>query len=396
MLLENPRRQVSLVLLLTLVSLYLIFRQEFNLGPDLSGGTELIYEIDVDAARREGLVSADTPTPELIRQTISIIQDRIDPTGTIEASVTQRGETGILIEIPKMTKVDAEATIRRIETLGSLEMRVVARDDYNKSGVKFELNQEKERLRAWLDKKTPDDKATYRELIAKDPGKVRTFNQLNRDEGGRLSEHLRWYPRLIERSQKNPDAWDYAMSEDPTGHVVAVFAPDQRARPPQGENPFLVELVPINIHERKFTGEDLDPAGVKRGFNEVGQPSVDYVIKGEVMDAYADLSEEYIGKQSAIILNGIVKSAPVYRSRIPGRGQISGGFTTAEADELVKVLKTGSLQVRPDLMAKNTIGPGLGERSIELGMQSMLFGGLAVLAFMIWYYRTSGLVAVIC
>src|SRR5690606_2064801 len=82
--------------------------------------------------------------------------------------------------------------------------------------------------------------------------------------------------------------------------------------------------------------------------------------------------------------------------RIPGRGIITmGSGTNHQAVELAKVLKTGSLRVRPELQSDVQIGASLGETAIRRGTLSLAIGAAAVMAFMMAYYRTAGLVAVI-
>ena len=82
---------------------------------------------------------------------------------------------------------------------------------------------------------------------------------------------------------------------------------------------------------------------------------------------YADWSERYINKASAIVLNDIVKIRTGLHSRIPGRGEITGGFTKEEVEDLVKVLRTGSLRVEPEKVSQGDIGPTLGKKAIGKG-----------------------------
>ncbi|HLQ38457.1 MAG TPA: protein translocase subunit SecD, partial [Planctomycetota bacterium] len=159
--------------------------------------------------------------------------------------------------------------------------------------------------------------------------------------------------------------------------------------------PRLIELIAINMKEQFFKGEDLEPSGVHAGMSSDGTPSVNYKIKDARSGDYAEWSQKWIKHHSAIILNNVVKSAPVFQSRIPGSGEIHGDFTQAEVEELVKVLRTGSLRVEPQFESLSQIGATLGQDSIRRGVTSLLAGSLAVFAFMLVYYRLSGLVACI-
>src|SRR5690606_6379920 len=98
-------------------------------------------------------------------------------------------------------------------------------------------------------------------------------------------------------------------------------------------------------------------------------------------------------KSSAIILNGYVKSAPAFQSKITRNGIITGDFTLAEVEELVKVLRTGSLRIEPELLSQVTIGAQLGTQAIERGLWSLIAGGLLVFLFMLGYYKLAGAIA---
>lgn len=96
----------------------------------------------------------------------------------------------------------------------------------------------------------------------------------------------------------------------------------------------------------------------------------------------------------AIVLDGVVKSAPVIRERIlGGSAQISGSFTHEEASDLAIVLRVGALPAPVDVIQNMTVGSSLGQDSIQKGLISGLFGALMVLGFMIIYYRLSGIIA---
>ncbi|MHC5063914.1 MAG: protein translocase subunit SecD [Planctomycetota bacterium] len=400
---ENARRQVILVLLITIAAVYLITASPFKLGVDLRGGTQLIYEVDIEEAKREGIIPENASEAELgakITEIITVLQDRIDPQGVTEASVTQRGDTGIIIELPDMVAEEAAAVERRIENLGQLEMRIVAEDTYRKNGVAFNIADEKAHLTKWLD----DNDGEYRRLLAQDPLKISIFHTDPGPLAGR--DKLQWAPAQIRPSLDNEEIWSRADSRSADSPCVPVFTDAEwnsglvPADPPGvvGEDgvlqPFLIEFYPINLDERYFTGDDLNPAGVQPTMDDNGLPAIGYEIINQRAGEYADWSEEYIDKRSAIILNGYVQSAPTFVSRIPGSGRItSGEFSQAYVNEMVRVLRTGSLDIRPVLQSRVTIGPTLGQASIDRGFYSIAGGGLLVLLFILAYYRTAGLVA---
>ncbi len=96
----------------------------------------------------------------------------------------------------------------------------------------------------------------------------------------------------------------------------------------------------------------------------------------------------------AIVLDGTVYSAPVIRERISGgSAQISGSFTEQEATDLAIILRAGSLPAPVEILENRTVGPSLGQDSINQGIFSVLIGGLLVIVAMFIYYKMSGLVA---
>jgi preprotein translocase subunit SecD len=103
-----------------------------------------------------------------------------------------------------------------------------------------------------------------------------------------------------------------------------------------------------------------------------------------------------VGRNLAIILDNIVYSSPVIREPIAGgRASISGGFTFEEARDVARVLRAGALPAPLNVMEERTVGPTLGQESIENGIKAILVGFIFITIFMILYYKKSGVVAVI-
>jgi len=398
--LDNARRQVILVLLTVAAGLACTFLMQPALGTDLKGGAQLIYEIPEDSL--EALTATESTTvDQIMDQTVAIMLERVDPGGQRDITVARRGATGILIELPWYNETAELDLIKsRISSLGKLEMRVVATEDFVEDGVQFELAEEKKRLEAWL-------KDGGRELVLKDPANIERFNE-NQIVGPKAYGNLQWYPHIIGPDTENPKTWSYAFYRDndrargitPMGPAtVRVFDDTEynngllTEADLQQDEPELLEYVAINMLEDHFRGEDLEPTSVGAGFAQNGRRAVHYSTKTELKAAYGDWSQKYLKQHSAIILNGAIESAPYFQSRIAGDGQISGDFSQSEVEELVKVLRTGSLKVKPQLLSDRTVGAKLGERSKWRGQLSLLVGGAAVFLFMLWYYRLAGIVA---
>ena len=101
-----------------------------------------------------------------------------------------------------------------------------------------------------------------------------------------------------------------------------------------------------------------------------------------------------VKRRLAIILDKNVYSAPVIQERISGgQAQVSGRFSAKEAHDLAIVLRAGALPAPIKILEQRTVGPSLGRDSIRKGLVSMVVGFILVVAFMVIYYRLSGLVA---
>ncbi|WP_342346501.1 protein translocase subunit SecD [uncultured Nitrospira sp.] len=162
----------------------------------------------------------------------------------------------------------------------------------------------------------------------------------------------------------------------------AVSEPDGRAY----SIPYLVKKDAVLI------GDVLQDARVTIGdFNE---PIVSITFDSKGAREFDELTAANIGKRMAVVLDGKVYSAPVIRDRISGgRAIIEGTFTTAEANDLAVVLRAGALPAPLKTLQDLTVGPSLGQDSIEKGLRTTIIAGSLVLIFMIVYYRLSGVIA---
>src|SRR5690606_29431739 len=134
---------------------------------------------------------------------------------------------------------------------------------------------------------------------------------------------------------------------------------------------------------------DIDPA-------RPGQAGVSLTMSADGTNTFRRVTGANIGRHLAIVLDRKVKSAPVIQGRIPsGRASITGSFTDAEARDLAIVLRAGALPAPINIVEERTVGPSLGADSIRSGLTAGLIGTLAVIIFMVIYYRLSGLVAIV-
>lgn len=148
-----------------------------------------------------------------------------------------------------------------------------------------------------------------------------------------------------------------------------------------------------------LTGENLTDA--QPGFDsQTQEPTVNLTLDAKGARIFKDVTRENVGKRMAIILfekgKGEVVTAPVIRGEIGGgRVQISGRMTTAEANDTSLLLRAGSLAAPMEIIEEYTIGPSLGADNINRGIHSVVWGMVAIAAFMCMYYMLFGVFSTI-
>ncbi|MEF3167992.1 MAG: protein translocase subunit SecD [Deltaproteobacteria bacterium] len=155
-----------------------------------------------------------------------------------------------------------------------------------------------------------------------------------------------------------------------------------------------VKKTPILLKGRSLmTGDAVKTAHVMIG-GQFNEPYVSLELTGRGAKLFEKITEDNVGRRLAIVLDDVVRSAPVIRERIAGgQAQISGSFTHEEASDLAIVLRAGALPAPVQIIQNVTVGPSLGRDSIHKGLVSGFIGATLVLVFMIVYYRLSGLIA---
>ena len=144
-----------------------------------------------------------------------------------------------------------------------------------------------------------------------------------------------------------------------------------------------------------LTGETLTGAEV-RFDSDFNEPYVALNFNSVGAMIFQQVTRENIKKRLAIVLDDNVYSAPVIQDEIAGgRAQITGRFTSEEARDLAIILRAGALPAPVIILENRTVGPSLGQDSINKGITSIIYGGLVVVAFIAIYYKLSGIIAVV-
>lgn len=164
----------------------------------------------------------------------------------------------------------------------------------------------------------------------------------------------------------------------------------------QGSN--IYELVAIKSTSRDgkapLDGGVVTDARVEYSSSNRGEPSVSMTMNAEGANIWARMTKDNIGKQIAIVLDGMVYSYPSVNSEISGgSSSITGHFDVEEATDLANVLKSGKLPAPATIIQEQVVGPSLGSESIHAGMISFILAFLLVLIYMVFFYQGAGLAA---
>jgi preprotein translocase subunit SecD len=141
------------------------------------------------------------------------------------------------------------------------------------------------------------------------------------------------------------------------------------------------------------TGRDLRNA--VPSLDENNQPAISFSLSQDGAAKFGQVTQENIGRQLAIVLDGRVQSAPRIEDRITYDGRIHGSFTSEEAQDLALKLRSGALPASLTYLEERTVGPSLGADSIRAGVSASIAGMALVAVFMLFYYKLAGINAIL-
>jgi SecD/SecF fusion protein len=172
--------------------------------------------------------------------------------------------------------------------------------------------------------------------------------------------------------------WEYKAVDEKTAGVyhrlVAIKATGREGKPALSGD--------VVTNARSEFGNNKATAEVNMTMNSTGAKT------------WARITKDNIGKQVAIVLDGLVYSYPVVQNEIKGgSSSITGNFTIAEANDLANVLKSGKLPAPARIIEEEIVGPSLGKEAIDEGLSSFAFAFLFVLIYMVFYYNKAGFAA---
>lgn len=336
---------------------------------------------------------------DAVTRAMEIIRNRVDQYGVSEPSIQRQGSRRIIVELPGIAKEeeakqllqgtallefrlvkDPEFTYQIMERIDKALAKVLAAGN---DSLLAELSDTTKKSDTTAAADTTQKQLTEEEFRQQHP----FFSVALLDPQGRSADAfvkeddrnkiLRWLS-LPEVKKEIPDNVEFVFSAKPISTTQ------------DGKKVFFMYLV---NKQPELTGGVVTNAVATLDPN-TSSPIVNMEMNSEGAVEWARITGANIGKRIAIMLDGKVFSAPVVRGKIPGgRSQIEGMENLDEAKLLEIVLKAGALPAPVDVIEERIVGPSLGEDSVQGGLNSAIFGYLAVAIFMIIYYRQSGSIA---
>jgi SecD/SecF fusion protein len=377
-----------------------------NLGVDLHGGMILIYQVDERAT-----ITTDTPDDGTDPTTtltgrrgrrgrngnaagvnmgtlVSQITRRINPGGTLEIKVRQYGERQIEIIIPETDPDEVLRIKRLIEKAGVLEFLIVADNVRDNDLIELSAT-ESERDQTFVVKnrgKQGEQTVGRWVKVGRELNETSGVHPLKVQVAHRTIRDARTKIRISVPS-------NVISQQDKNGVLFAKWLEDK------GHDE--VEVLMVHDEKLRITGNEL--SSVTSAFDEYAKPCVNFTMTAVGGGLMAKLTsantpdpstrhERHLG----IVLDEELLSAPTIQSVISDQGRITGQFTNKEVQELVGILRGGSLSavLIKEPVNENPIGPELGADTIRKGALSSGIALVGVLLFMMIYYRFSGVVAV--
>ncbi len=336
---------------------------------------------------------------DAVTRAMEIIRNRVDQYGVSEPSIQRQGSRRIIVELPGIAK--EEEAKQLLQGTALLEFRLVKDPDFTyqimeridkalakvlakgNDSLLAELSDTTKQSDTTASADTTQKQLTEEEFRQQHP----FFSVALLDPQGRSADaFVREDDRVkIQRWLSLPE-----VKKEIPDNVEFVFSAKPVSTTQDGKKVFFMYLV---NKQPELTGGVVTNAVATLDPN-TSAPIVNMEMNSEGAVEWARITGANIGKRIAIMLDGLVFSAPVVRGKIPGgRSQIEGMENLDEAKLLEIVLKAGALPAPVDIIEERIVGPSLGEDSVQGGLNSALFGYLAVALFMIIYYRKSGSIA---
>ena len=377
------------------------------------GTYEMKDKIKPESTDAEVLNVIRSESESAVGNSFNVLRNRIDRFGVTQPSIQKLGNSGrILVELPGVK--EPERVRKLLQGTASLEFWETFTNQ-EISGYLAEANAKLAEILADEPVAAPAETENVTEAPAEAKDSLLTAELAkNQTEDADLEAYKRQNPlfAVLSPSQYTGNACIGFANAIDTARInrylsmpqvaeifPAEFRPMWTVKPSEyfdADNIF--ELVAIKSTSRdgkaKLDGGVVTDARVVYDHGTNGEPSVSMSMNAEGANVWARMTGDNVGRQIAIVLDGMVYSYPNVNSAITGgQSSITGHFTPEEATDLVNVLKSGKLPAPATIIQEQVVGPSLGAKSIKAGMISFLIAFLLVLLYMIFFYQGAGIAA---
>ena len=369
------------------------------------GTYDLKEKINATTSDEEVIAVIREEAESAISNSFNVLRNRIDRFGVTQPNIQKLGNSGrILVELPGVK--EPERVRKLLQGTASLEFWAT----YDNAEIESFLAEANTTLAKILGDTVPVEAA---EVPAETDSLLAEALKQSAAEQAELAEWKNNNPlfAVLTPSQANGNACiGFANYADTAKVNKYLNMPEIKAIFPREFKPMWSvkpsQLIPDGNHfelvaikastadgKAPLDGDAVSDARVQYG-NTGGNPEVSMSMNAEGANVWARLTKENIGKQVAIVLDGMVYSYPTVQSEISGgSSQITGNFTLEEAEDLANVLKSGKLPAPATIVQEQVVGPSLGAESINAGLISFVIAFCLVLLYMILFYQGAGLVA---
>jgi len=348
-----------------------------NLGLDLKGGIHLVLDVDVDKAVSHSVEEDVGVVRRLLREN-KLRYKKLDASGFVLTVKLKNSGDGAAAE--KLLDSELPAyNLSRVAGDLSLTLKQKEAQDIRKFAVEQVIEVVRNRV---------DALGTTEPVIVKQ-GDHRVLVQIpGFEDSARAKALIGRTAQLDFKLVDEKGDLDKALSSGhlPVGDVIVYGKKEMRGGKLVAQ-PYLLKK------RTELSGTDISDARVSidSRFNEY---AVTLKFDSKGARRFDKLTAAHVNERFAIILEGVVQSAPVIRERISGgTAQITGSFTPQESRDLAIVLRAGALPAPVKVVEERSIGPSLGQDSVDQGAKSIVIGTILVLLFMLIYYRMFGLIA---
>jgi preprotein translocase subunit SecD len=411
---KKIRTRTLIILLVTLVGLVIVFRphhpvsakdftswsqikqnisENIHLGLDLRGGSHLVLQVQTDdVIKKLTERNAESARAKLTQKNLPFTDVRVEGLGVVAVAVPDNSKNGeIARELENdfglgWTASDRGSTV--VVTLGETEAKQLR---------SRATDQAKEIIESRVDAfgvteplvARQGGEGTYQILIqmpgVDDPERAK--NTLNADSNLELrlqAKNTSTYP-----TREAAEAAAQALAGGASQFEVFPYRERTAEGGAAAESFVILEKTVV------ITGLDMRDASARQSATGSSNYEIQFSLTPSGATRFAEVTGKNVGEMLAIVLNNEVKSIARINQQIHDQGQITGSFTKRQSEDLALILRSGALPAKATYVEERTVGPSLGADSIRQGVTASVAGLLAVVAFMLFYYRGAGINAVL-